>query len=175
MAKIQTKQEIVADVTEKFQQAQSVVIADYRGLNVSQVTKLRAELRQNGVDFRVVKNTLTKIAAKNAGVDNGVDKYLEGPTALAFGLEDPVAVAKIISKFAKENKALEIKGGLVEGKVIDLDGVKALADLPSREELLSKVLGGMQTPLYGFANVLQGSLRNLVYVVDAIRKQKEAS
>ncbi|MDW7674214.1 MAG: 50S ribosomal protein L10 [Bacillota bacterium] len=174
MAKIQSKQEIVAEVTEKLQQAQSVVIADYRGLNVAQVTKLRSELRQSGIDFKVIKNTLTKIAAKNAGVE-GLDTYLEGPTAIAFGIEDAVAPAKILSKFAKDNKALEIKGGLIEGKIIDLDGVKALADLPSREELLAKVLRGMQSPLYGFANVLQGNLRNLVNVVDAVRKQKEAS
>jgi len=174
MAKVRSKQEIVAEVTKSFQEAQAVVIADYRGLNVAQVTKLRSELRQNGIEFIVVKNTLTRIAAKNAGVE-GIDTYLEGPTALAFGTADPVAPAKILAKFAKDFKALEIKGGLVEGKAISFDGVKALADLPPREVLLAKVLGGMQTPMYGFANVLQGSLRNFVYVLDAVRKQKEAS
>lgn len=173
MAKSLSKQEIVAEVTKNFQDAQTVVVTDYRGLNVAQVTKLRSELRQSGIEFKVVKNTLTKIAAKNAGVE-GLETFLEGPTALAFGIEDPAAPAKILSKFAKDFKALEIKGGLVEGKVIDIDGVKALADLPSREELLAKVVGGMQAPLYGFANVLQGSLRNFVYVLEAIRKQKEA-
>jgi large subunit ribosomal protein L10 len=174
MAKVRSKQEIVAEVTKSFQEAQGVVIADYRGLNVAQVTKLRSELRQNGIEFIVVKNTLTRIAAKNAGVE-GIDTYLEGPTALAFGTADPVAPAKILAKFAKDFKALEIKGGLVEGRAINFDGVKALADLPPREVLLAKVLGGMQAPMYGFANVLQGSLRNLVYVLDAVRKQKEAS
>jgi large subunit ribosomal protein L10 len=174
MAKNQTKQEIVAEVTKNFQEAQGVVIADYRGLNVAQVTKLRSELRQNGIEFKVVKNTLTRIAAKNAGVE-GIDPYLDGPTALAFGTMDPVAPAKILAKYAKDFKALEIKGGLVEGKAIDFDGVKALADLPPREELLAKVLGGMQAPMYGFASVLQGCLRNFVYVLDAVRKQKEAS
>lgn len=174
MAKKQTKQEIVAEVTEKFKNAQAVVVADYRGLNVAQVTTLRRELRQNGVELKVIKNTLTKIAANNAGVEN-VDHLLDGPNAIAFGLEDPVGVAKVLTKFAKDNKALDIKGGLIEGKAIDIDGIKALADLPSREELLAQTLRGMQSPMYGFANVLQGTLRNLVYVLDAVKQQKEAS
>lgn len=170
-ANIQAKEPVVQEIKGKLEASKGAVLADYRGLNVAQVTELRRRLREAGVEYKVVKNTLTKLAAAELGLE-GLNPYLEGPTAIAFGIEDPVAPAKILSEFAKTNKALEIKAGVLEGKVIDFNGVKALADLPSREVLLAKVLGGMQAPLYGFANVLQGNLRNLVYVLEAIRKQK---
>jgi len=107
----------------------------------------------------------------------GLDEYLEGPTAIALSYTDPVAPAKIISDFVKENKlqALEIKAGLVEGKVINSDGVKALSNLPPREVLIAQVLAGMQAPIAGFVNVLSGTIRNLVYALDAVRKQKESA
>ena len=98
---------------------------------------------------------------------------LIGPTAIAFGYDDPVAPAKVLSEFARTTPVLELKGGLLEGKVLDVDAVKALADLPSREELLSQVLRGMQAPIAGLANVLQGTIRNFVYALEAVRKQKE--
>ncbi len=170
-ADIKAKEPIVQEIKGKLETAKGVVLADYRGLNVAQVTQLRSQLRNAGVEYKVVKNTMTRLAAAELGLE-GLNPYLEGPTAIAFGIDDPVAPAKILSEFAKTNKALEIKAGVLEGKVIGFDGVKALADLPSREVLLSKVLGGMQAPLYGFANVLQGNLRNLVGVLEAIRKQK---
>lgn len=167
----QKKEQVVAKIKEKLEQSSSVILADYRGLNVGQITKMRAELRQAGVEFKVLKNTLTSLAAKEVGLDD-LDQYLEGPTALAFGVDDPVAPAKILVKYAKEFKQLEIKGGVLEGKVVDLAAVKALADLPSREELLAQVLRGMQSPLAGFAGALNGVLRNFVYVLEAVRKQK---
>lgn len=167
----QKKEQVVAEIKEKLEQSSAVILTDYRGLNVSQVTKMRAELRQAGVEFKVLKNTLTSLAANEVGMSE-LDQYLEGPTALAFSVDDPVAPAKILVKYAKEFKKLEIKGGVLEGKVVDMEAVKALADLPSREELLAQVLRGMQSPMAGFAGALSGLMRNFVYVLDAVRQQK---
>lgn len=176
MAVTSEKQAIVAELKEKFSAAKGAVLTNYRGLTVAQDTKLRRKLREAGVEYRVVKNTLTRIAADQSGVSE-LDPYLEGPTAIALSFTDPVAPAKIISDFLKETKTqvLEIKAGLVEGKVIDADGVKALASLPSREVLIAKALGSMQAPITGFVNVLQGNIRNLVYALEAVRKQKESA
>lgn len=167
----QKKEQIVAEIREKMENSSAIVLTDYRGLNVGQVTKMRADLRKAGVEFKVLKNTLTRLAARETGLE-GLEPYLEGPTALAFSKDDPTAPAKILMKYAKEFKTLEIKAGVVEGKVIDPAGVKALADLPSREELLAQVLRGMQSPLAGFAGALNGLLRNFVYVLDAVRQKK---
>lgn len=176
MAITSEKQAIVAELKEKLSATKGAVLTNYRGLTVAQDTKLRRKLREAGVEYRVVKNTLTRIAADQSGVSE-LDPYLEGPTAIALSFSDPVAPAKIISDFLKETKTqvLEIKAGLVEGKVIDADGVKALASLPSREVLIAKALAGMQSPIVGFVNVLQGNIRNLVYALEAVRKQKESA
>lgn len=173
MPNIEAKKQVVEEIKERLEKIQGAVLTDYRGLNVAEVTELRTKLREAGIEFKVLKNTLTRIAAHQVGLQD-LDSYLEGPTAIAFGLEDPVAPAKILSDFAKTHKALEIKAGILENKVIDADGVKALADLPSREVLLAQVLGAMQSPMYGFAGALQGLLRNLVYVLDAVREKKAA-
>ena len=165
---------VVEEIKDRLSKAQGIILADYRGLTVAQATELRRKLREAGVEFKVLKNTLTAIAAKEVGYE-GLISLLVGPTAIAFGYDDPVAPAKVLSEFAKPNPALELKGGLLEGKVLDVAGVKALADLPSREELLSQVLRGMQAPISGLVNVLQGTIRNLVYALDAVRKQKEAA
>ncbi len=167
------KEQTVQEITEKLQNSMTAVITDYRGLNVAQATKLRNELREVNVEYKVLKNTLTKIAAQNIGLAE-LNPYLEGPTAIAFSTDDPVAPAKVLARFSKDNKALEIKGGVLEGKVVSLDQIKALADLPSRDELLAQVLRGMQSPLVGMANVLSGPLRNMANVLDAVRKEKEA-
>ncbi|TCL54302.1 LSU ribosomal protein L10P [Hydrogenispora ethanolica] len=165
------KEAAVSEIQEKLQKSKAVVLADYRGLNVQEVTELRKKLREAGVEYKVAKNTLTSRAAKSVSIE-GLDSYLSGPTALAFGYNDPVTPAKILSNFAKDHKHLELKGGILEGKVIDFNAVKALADLPSREALLGQVAGLMQAPLRGMATVLSGPIRNLVYAVEAIRKQK---
>jgi large subunit ribosomal protein L10 len=169
----ESKQQIVAEIKEKLSKASSVILTDYRGLNVAEITELRSILRDAGVEYKVAKNTLTLIAARDSGLED-LEKYLEGPTALAFGMQDPVAPAKLLSKFAKTHKNLEIKGGVLEGQVIDIEGVKNLADLPPREVLLAQVFAGMQAPISGIVNVLSGNLRNLVYVLDAIKEQKGA-
>ena len=162
----------VDELAEKLQKGQGIILTDYRGLTVKDMTELRSELRKVGVEFKVVKNTLTLLAAQKVEIE-GLEPVLEGPTAIAIGYDDPVVAAKTISEFAKKNDKLQVKAGILTGKVIDAEGVKALADLPSREQLLAQVLRGMQGPISGFVNVLHGTLRNLVYVLEAVRKQKE--
>lgn len=162
------KQIIIQELKERFENSQAAVLADYRGLNVAEATKLRRRLREAGCQFKVVKNTLANLAAVQTGLE-GLSPYLEGQVAIAFS-NDPVRPAKVLAEFIRETKKMEIKAGVLEGQVIDARGVRALADLPSREALLAKVLGGMQSPLYGFAGVLQGTLRSFVYALDAVRK-----
>ncbi|RBP44869.1 50S ribosomal protein L10 [Garciella nitratireducens] len=173
MPKLEEKQKIVEEIKEKFQQSQSVILVNYRGLNVGEITELRSKLREKGVDYKVYKNTLMRFAVKEIGLE-GLLEYLVGPTAVAFGMEDPVEAAKIINDFVKEHDVLEIKAGMVDGKVIDVKGVKNLAELPPREVLIAKVLGGLNGPISGFANVLQGTIRGLVYALNGIKEQKEA-
>jgi large subunit ribosomal protein L10 len=176
MAITAEKQAVVAELKTKLSDVKGAVLTNYRGLTVAQDTKLRRKLRDAGVEYRVVKNTMTRIAAKEVGII-GLETYLEGPTAIAISYTDPVAPAKVISDFIKENKlqVLEVKAGIVEGKVIDAAGVKTLASLPPREVLIAQVLAGMQSPIVGLVNVLQGSIRNLVYVLDAVREKKESA
>ncbi|MBS4021498.1 MAG: 50S ribosomal protein L10 [Dethiobacter sp.] len=168
------KEQIVSEVKEDLKQAKSVIITDYRGLNVAQMTSLRRSLHSEKIKYVVVKNTLAKLAARELGLEE-LDVYFEGPTAIAFGFEDPVTPAKVLSKYAKDFDKLEIKGGLLEGKLIGLASVKALADLPSREILLGRVVGAFAAPMTGFAGAMQGILRKFVYTLDAVREQKEAS
>lgn len=167
------KAAVVEEMKEKLQSAQGAVFVGFSGLTVADVTKLRRKFREGGVEYRVIKNTLTRIAADELGY-NALDAILEGPTALAFSAEDAVAPAKILKEFIKETKteALTVKAGLVDGQVIDVAAVDALASLPSREELLAKLVGSMQAPISGLVNVLQGNIRNMVYVLDAVRAKK---
>lgn len=147
---IESKQAAVELVASKLKASTTTVVADYRGLNVSQVTELRKQLREAGVEFQVLKNTLVRRATAAAELSE-LDEVLTGPTAIAFGAEDAVAPAKILSDFAKKNEALKIKGGVVEGRVVGVDQIKALADLPSREGLLSMLLSVLQAPVRNFA------------------------
>ncbi|MGE7113192.1 50S ribosomal protein L10 [Lysinibacillus sp. NPDC047702] len=158
---IENKQVQVQEITEKFQNAASVVVVDYRGLNVAQVTELRKQLREAGVEFKVYKNTLTRRATEAAGLE-GINDVLVGPNAIAFSNEDVIAPAKIINEFAKKNDALEIKAGIIEGTVSSVEDVKALAELPSREGLLSMLL-----------SVLQAPVRNFALATKAVAEQKE--
>ena len=165
---------MIAELKETMKNAKGAVLTDYRGINVAQDTKLRRKMREAGVKYSVIKNNMASIAAKEAGIE-GLDAYLKGPLALVSSDKDPVVAAKLISEFIRENRIMEIKGGLVEGSVIDADGVKALANLPSREILLARLLGSMQSPITGFVTVLQGNIRNLVYALDQVRQQKESA
>lgn len=163
---------MVQEIQDRLSKTQGAVLTDYRGLTAGEMTVLRKQLRDAGVEFKVLKNTLVILAAQELGLEDLVP-VLNGPTAFAFGYDDPVVPAKIISEFAKKSKDLEIKGGILEGKVLDAQGVQSLADLPSREVLLSMVVRGMQAPIAGMVNVLQGNIRNFVYALEAVRKQKE--
>ena len=146
---------------EKFESAASVVIVDYRGLTVEEVTNLRKQLRDAGVEMKVIKNSILSRAAKKVGLD-GLDEVFTGPTAVAFSNDDVVAPAKIIDEFAKDAKALEIKGGVIEGKVSSVEQITALAKLPNREGLLSMLL-----------SVLQAPVRNVAYAVKAVAEKNE--
>ncbi|MFD2672482.1 50S ribosomal protein L10 [Marinicrinis sediminis] len=147
---LEQKQQMVAEVTDKFRDSACTVIADYRGLNVAQVTELRKNLREAGVEFSVIKNTLLRRATASAELTE-LDEHLTGPTAIAFSNDDAVAPAKILNQFAKKNEHLKIKAGVVEGKVVSMDEIKALAELPSREGLLSMLLSVLQAPVRNFA------------------------
>lgn len=168
---LNAKKEIVSELSTKFKEAKAMVLADYRGLTVEQDTELRSALRKAGVEYKVVKNTMTKFAADQNGLE-GLDPFLNGPTALALSTTDPVAPAKVLSDYAKKYDKLELKVGVVEGKVIDLAGIKALAELPPKEVLIAKVLGGFNAPISGFVNVLNGNIRGLVVALNAIAEQK---
>jgi len=167
------KQKIVEEIKEKFKRAQAVVLVDYRGLDVQQVTELRKRFREAGVDYKVYKNTLMT-RALNELESEGIVPYLTGPNAVAYGYDDPVTPAKIISEFAKDHDKPEIKVGMIAGKAIDAEEVKALASLPSKEVLVAQVLGGLNAPITGMVNVLQGNIRNLVYVLNAVSEKKSA-
>ena len=153
MAKVELKQPIVQAIAEDIAGAQSAVLVDYRGLTVAEDTELRKQLREAGVIYKVCKNTMMKRAFEGTEFA-GLEEYLEGPSALAISKDDATAPARILCKFAKDAKALEVKGGVVEGAVYDVAGIQELSKIPSREELLSKLLGSLQSPITNLARVL---------------------
>ena len=153
MAKVELKQPIVAEISESIKEAQSVVLVDYRGLTVEQDTKLRKQLRQAGITYKVYKNTMMNFAFKGTDFE-ALAPYLEGPSAIAISTEDATAPARELCKFAKEAPKLEVKGGVVEGVAYDAAGISEIAKIPSREELLSKLFGSMQAPIANFARVM---------------------
>jgi len=152
----------VAEITEKMKQAQSIVFVNYRGLTVEEDTNLRNQFRAAGVEYAVLKNAMIERSADMLGIDASIRKYLAGPTAVAFGVKDAVAPAKIAKDFIKKAKKCEIKGGVVNGKVVDAKGIDALADLPPREVLIARILGSMNAPITGLAIALK-----------AIKEQRE--
>jgi len=166
------KEKIVEALHEKFSRAKTALLTDFRGLNMSAISELRSQLRDASVEYQVVKNTLAARASE--GTDMSLLKdHFSGPCAVALSYEDPVAPAKVLTKFSEENKALEIKIGIVDGRVIDLDGIIRLSKLPSEEELLAKLLMTLNAPITGFVTVLGGVLRNFMGVLEAIKRQKE--
>jgi large subunit ribosomal protein L10 len=158
---IEKKIEIVNEISEKLKSSQSTVVVDYRGLTVTEVTELRRQLREAGVEFKVYKNSMTRRAAEAAEL-SALNDSLTGPNAVAFSADDVIAPAKILNDFAKTHEALEIKAGVIEGNVATAEEVKALAELPSREGLLSMLL-----------SVLQAPIRNLALATKAVATQKE--
>jgi len=158
---IETKQQVVTEIAEKLRESKSTIVVDYRGLTVAEATELRKNLREAGVEFKVYKNSLTRRAAESAEMAE-LNEFLTGPNAIAFSNEDVVAPAKVLNDFATKHEALEIKAGVIEGKLVTLDEVKAIATLPSREGLLSMLL-----------SVLQAPIRNLALATKAVAEQKE--
>ena len=158
---IETKQQVVTEIADKLRESKSTIVVDYRGLTVSEATELRKNLREAGVEFKVYKNSLTRRAAESAEMAE-LNEFLTGPNAIAFSNEDVVAPAKVLNDFATKHEALEIKAGVIEGKLVTLDEVKAIATLPSREGLLSMLL-----------SVLQAPIRNLALATKAVAEQKE--
>ncbi len=154
MAKVELKQPIIDEISENIKDAQSVVVVDYRGLTVAQDTELRKQLREAGIIYKVYKNTMMNFAFKGT-VFEGLSDLLNGPSALAISKEDATAPARVLCNFAKTADKLEIKGGVVEGKVYDAAGIAAVSTIPSREELLSRLLGSMQSPIANFARVIK--------------------
>lgn len=153
MAKVELKQPVIAEISENIKDAASVVVVDYRGLTVAEDTELRKQLREAGVVYKVYKNTMMNFAFKDTDFEQLKD-VLEGPSAIAISKEDATAAARILAKFAKNAPKLEIKAGVVEGTLYDAEGMKSIASVPSREELLSKLLGSLQSPITNFARVL---------------------
>ena len=154
MAKVELKKPIVDEISAAVKDAQSVVLVDYRGLTVEQDTQLRKQLREAGITYKVYKNTMMNFAFKGTDCE-ALLPYLEGPSAIAISTEDATAPARELCKFAKTADALEVKGGIVEGTAYDADGIKEVAKIPSREELLSRLLGSMQSPITNVARVIK--------------------
>ena len=169
----QIKVDAVKSLAEKLKKAKSVVLTDFRGLTVDDITTLRNELREEAIEYRVVKNRLAKIALKEADCES-VDDILIGPTGIAFGYEDPVPAARIIYRFSKKNEHLKPKGGLLEGKRIDLPTLERLSQLPAKDVLLQRLLGSMQSPTTKLVLVLKQTTTNLVYALKALAEQKGA-
>ncbi len=168
------KEAAVQEIKEKLERSAAAILTDYRGLNVAEISELRRRMQDAGVEFRVVKNTLTRFAARELGLTE-VEPYLEGPTAIAFGYDDPVAPAQVAAGFSREYRKLEFKGGILGNRVLAADSVKNLAELPPREVVLAQLLGGLQAPVVGLVQVLNGVPRNLAYALNAIKEQKEAA
>ena len=154
MAKVELKAPIVAEISELLDGAQSAVLVDYRGLTVEQDTKLRKQLREAGITYKVYKNTMVNFAVKGTDFE-GLSAHLEGPTAIAVSNDDATAPARILYNFSKEAEALELKAGVVEGTYYDTEGIKVIATIPSRDELLAKFLGSIQSPITNFARVIK--------------------
>ena len=165
------KQAVVNDVTERLSRARAVVLTDFRGLKVEKMTELRQQLREKGLDYMVVKNTLLRLAAQGTGTEPMLEG-LEGPNGMALGYDEPVDLAKILMDFAKDNPKLEVKKGFLEGKVISAEQVGALSKLPTREVLLAQVLGTMNAVPRGLVTVMAGIIRSMLNVLKAIEEQK---
>lgn len=171
-----TKEKIaeVQAITERMESAQSMILANYSGLSVEQMTKFRVQCREKAIDCRVVKNRLAKIACDNTDLAVMKD-YFKGPTAILFGLESQIDAAKILVDFVKENEAMGIKGGLVDGQLLDPTQVVALSKVPSKEELYAKMMGSINSPVSGLAMCVNGVVAGLARCIDAVAQQKAES
>jgi large subunit ribosomal protein L10 len=166
------KEAVVGEVADRLKQAKSVFLTDFTGLNVADISQLRRDFRGSKVEYRVVKNTLARLSARQAGMEE-ILPFLEGPTAFAFGMEDPVAPAKIIKAFVRGRETPKVKACLLEGQLFEGAAVDELANLPSRHELLAGLAAGLNSPITKLALTLQATLQNLVYALNALKRKKE--
>lgn len=170
---IEEKKKIVEQIEKKLEDACLVVFTDYRGLTVDEMTDLRNRLRVPGVEYKVLKNTMTEFALKNQGLEDAIPR-LAGPNAVLFSQEDPVGPVKSIFEFIKQYKKLEVKIGILEGQMLEAEKLKDLAELPPREVLIARVLGTMQAPITSLVYVLNANLTGLARAIEQIREQKAA-
>ncbi len=168
---IEIKKQQVEDVKQKIEKAESVVFYDYRGLSVEEVSELRNQFRAAGVEYKVIKNNILRRAVKENNIE-GLDEILTGPTAAAIGYDDPVSGAKVLVDFIKKVKKTEIKIGLLNGKIIQIDEIKQLANMPSREVLIAKLAGSLNAPIAGLAMALNAIPSGLARALAAVRDQK---
>ena len=168
----QQKHVALDGLKDSLSKATVALVTDYRGLTVAEITDLRRRIQKAGGDFTVAKNTLVRMAAQEDAW-KAIEPFLAGPTALAIGYDDPVSLAKVLTDFAKEKRKVEIvvRGGVLQGRALDAKSVKALADLPSREQLLAKLMGSLNAPATGMVMTTAGVARKLVYALEARRKQ----
>ncbi len=159
----QLKEAKVAEIKEKLEKAQGVVLSQYQGLNVEEDTELRKNLREAGVEYKVYKNTLVTLAARELGIE-GIVSHLQGPISIAFGYEEPTVAARVLNEFAKTHKKLELKAAIIQGEVFDGAQVNELASIPPRDVLIAKLLGSFKAPL-----------SNLAYLLNSIKEQKESA
>lgn len=169
----QEKIDLVAELKVEIESSNALIVTDYRGLTVSEITALRRGLKDSGADYKVVKNTLFQLAAGDKATDSMI-QLLAGPTAVAFVRKDAVASAKVLVDFARTHKALEVKGGYVEGQVYGVEQITALSKVPPREVLIAQMLGAFQSPIAGFVGTLQGIVSEFVYTLKAVADQKTA-
>jgi len=176
MVTLAQKQERVITLSDQLSRSKVAVVSDYRGLSVKEMTELRRKVQDAGGDLTVAKNTLIRRIINDTEGMPAIDDVLKGPTALVVGYEDPVGPVKALMDFLKANKKdHEVRGGILDGKAVSVDEIKQIATLPSREEMIAKLMGSMQSPAQGVAITLSGVARNLVYALEAIRAQKENS
>ena len=172
--KLEQKEAIVADLHGRFSQSKVVILCDYQGLNVQQISDLRKRLRETEIEFQVVKNSLLIRASRETDVE-AITDHFKGPSAVAISYEDPVAPAKVLTKFADENEHLDIKIGVMQGKVLDVNAVRALSALPPREVLLGQLLSALNGVSTGFVRLLSEIPRRLLNVLEAVKEKKEAA
>ncbi|MCX7018044.1 MAG: 50S ribosomal protein L10 [Candidatus Sumerlaeota bacterium] len=165
------KNKAVEQIKEKLARAKSIVVSDYRGLTVGEMTNLRNKLRKEGVEMKVVKNRLAKIALRESGF-NTMDEHLKGTKALAFGMADPIGPAKVLMAYAKDNEKLKVVAGLMDNCLLDIAAISELAKLPSRDVLLARLLGSLSSPIQKLAIGLHQTVAKIVYALDAVARKK---
>jgi large subunit ribosomal protein L10 len=170
----QKKQQMVEALGEKLKDTNGVILTEYQGMTVAEISELRAKLRALSCEYTVVKNTLASIALKNLGMEEFAKKFT-GPTAIAINRGDTVGATKVLVDYTKDHAKLKLMAGFMDGKVLSAAEVKQLSTIPPKNVLIGKMLGSLQAPMYGLVNVLQANIRSIVYAIDAVKKQKEAT